>query len=179
MGLSSMLATFGNTLWFYFLPVYYANQFSATPYQTSVIYAAWIAVYSIGSSPAGALADRFGRKKIIVLSSFISTGSIFIFALSQNFLAAAIALPISGLGSAFFMVSNTLIAESVATGKRATAFGTFSALSTLAAAISPLIGGITVSRNGYLPLFLVGGILTVVAAAARTVYLKETIDHRS
>jgi MFS family permease len=176
MGLSSMLATFGNTLWFYFLPVYYANLFSATPYQISIIYAAWIAASAIGSSPAGALADRFGRKKIIVLSSFISTASIFIFAFSQNFLLAAIALPISGLGSAFFMVSNTLIAESVATGRRATAFGTFSALSTVAASISPLIGGITISRNGYFPLFLVGGILTLVAATARTVFLKETID---
>src|SRR5579872_2220073 len=154
MGLSSMLATFGNTLWFYFLPVYYANQFLASPYQISVIYAAWIAVSAIGSSPAGALADRFGRKKIIVLSSFISTASIFIFAFSQNFLLSAIALPISGLGSSFFLVSNTLIAESVRAEKRASAFGSFSALSTFAASFSPIIGGFTISKNGYFPLFL-------------------------
>jgi MFS family permease len=175
MGLSSMLATFGNTLWFYFLPVYYANQFRANSYQISAIYAAWIAISAFGSSPAGALADRFGRKKIIVLSSLISATSIFILAFSPDFLLAAIALPISGLGSSFFMVSNTLIAESVQTQRRGAAFGSFSTLSTLAAAFSPILGGITISKNGYFPLFLVGGILTLVAAAARVVYLKETL----
>jgi MFS family permease len=170
-----MLATFGNTLWFYFLPVYYANQFGANSYQISMIYAAWIAVSAFGSSPAGALADRFGRKKIIVLSSFISAASIFLLAFSPDLLLAAIALPISGLGSSFFMVSNTLIAESVQTTRRGAAFGSFSTLSTLAAAFSPILGGIAISKNGYFPLFLVGGILTLVAAAARVVYLKETL----
>ncbi|MDA4111520.1 MAG: MFS transporter [Thaumarchaeota archaeon] len=176
MGLTSMLATFGNTLWFYFLPVYYSNVFSASPSQISVIYAAWLTASAIGSSPAGALADSIGRKKIIVFSSFVSAAAIFVFAFSHNFILSAIAFPISGLGSSFFMVSNTLIAESVETRNRGSAFGIFSSLSTLAAAFSPIIGGIAISTNGYMPLFLVGGTLTLAAAVLRLFYLKETLQ---
>lgn len=102
MGLSSMVATFGNMLWFYFLPTYYSNEFSATPTEISLIYAVWLAVGALGSTPAGALADIFGRKNVIVLSSFVSSLSVFILALSHSFLVSAIALPISGLGSSFF-----------------------------------------------------------------------------
>ncbi len=174
MGLSSMIATFGNMLWFYFLPIYYASRFSASPTEISLIYAAWLAVGALGSTPAGALADIFGRKIVIVVSGFISAISIFILAFSQSFLLSAIALPISGLGSSFYLVSNTLIAESVEAGKRGSAFGYFSSMASFVAAFSPLIGGLTISNSGYLPLFLAGGCLTLVAAFFRTAYLTET-----
>lgn len=170
-----MIATFGNMLWFYFLPTYYSNEFSASPTEISIVYAAWLALGAVGSVPAGALADLYGRKPVVVLSSFISSLSIFIFAVSHNFLISAIALPISGLGSSFFLVSNTLIAESVGSEKRGSAFGYFSSLSGIAAAFSPLIGGVTISKDGYVPLFLVGGVLTLFAAILRTMYLEETL----
>ncbi|MGI0091762.1 MAG: MFS transporter [Nitrososphaerales archaeon] len=175
LGLSSMLATFGNTLWFYFLPVYYSDVFKASPLQISVIYSIWIAVVALGSSPAGALADTYGRKSVIVFSSLVSAVAIFIFAISNNFLLSAIALPISGLGSSFFLVSNTLVAESVETRRRGRAFGTFSTMSSIAAAFSPIIGGLTISNKGYFPLFVIGGGLTLVAALVRILYLKETL----
>jgi len=175
MGLSSMLATFGNTLWFYFLPVYYSQQFAASPFQISAIYAAWLAIVAFGSSPAGALADAYGRKNVIVFSSLISAFAIFVFAFSHNFLLSAIALPISGLGSSFFLVANTLVAESVDTKNRGTAFGKFSTMSGIAAAFSPILGGVAISDKGYTPLFLIGGFLTLVAAAMRILLIKETL----
>jgi len=172
-----MAATFGNMLWFYFLPAYYSTEFSASPTQISLIYAAWVAIGGLGSTPAGALADVIGRKSIIVISSFISAFSIFILAISHSFILSALALPISGLGSSFFLVSNTLIAESVRGSQRGSAFGYFSAMSSLAAAASPLLGGITIASRGYFPLFVIGGILTLAAALARMWFLKETLQY--
>lgn len=170
-----MLATFGNTLWFYFLPVYYSQAFSATPFQISVIYAAWLAVVAFGSAPAGALADTYGRKNVIVFSSLISAVAIFIFAFSNNFLISAIALPISGLGSSFFLVANTLVAESVGTERRGSAFGKYTTMSGIAAAFSPILGGLAISEKGYTPLFLIGASLTLVAALMRVLKLQETL----
>lgn len=72
-------------------------------------------------------------------------------------------------------MSNTLIAESVGTRTRASAFGYFSSLSSVAAAFSPLIGGVTIALNGYLPLFLMGGALTLFAAVFRAAFLQETL----
>ena len=175
MGTSSMIATFGNMLWFYFLPIFYSDKFRATAAQIGLVYAAWLAIGALGSAPAGALADAFGRKPIIILSSAISAVSIFIFAFSGEFWLSAFALPVSGLGSAFFMVSNTLVAESVQKNKRGTAFGTFSSLSAIAGAFSPLLGGITITDNGFFRLFAIGGILTLVALAVRVLFVKETL----
>ncbi|HMK83675.1 MAG TPA: MFS transporter, partial [Candidatus Bathyarchaeia archaeon] len=80
-----------------------------------------------------------------------------------------------GLGSAFFRVSNTLVAESTGYRKRGTAFGTYQALSSVAAASSPLIGGFTITRTGFFPLFIIAGVLTLIAAIARLALLKETL----
>lgn len=170
-----MLANFGNALWFYFLPIYYFEVFGASPVQITIIFAIWSAIAALGSAPAGALADAIGRKNVIVASSVISTFSILIFAFSTNFLISAIALPISGLGSSFFKVSNTLVAESVAVSRRGTAFGKYQALSGLAAALSPILGGITITTAGYFPLFLIGATFTLFAAICRFFLLTETL----
>ena len=175
MGLTSMLANFGNALWFYFLPIYYFEVFGANPVQITIIFAVWSAIAALGSAPAGALADSIGRKNVIVMSSIISTFSILMFAFSTNFLISAIALPISGLGSSFFKVSNTLVAESVAVTKRGAAFGKYQALSGLAAAISPILGGVTITTAGYFPLFLIGATFTLFAAICRFFLLTETL----
>lgn len=175
MGLSSMVATFGNTLWFYFLPVYYSQIYNAGPIEISAIYAVWLAIAALGSAPAGAIADAYGRKNVIVLSSLISAAAIFLFAVSNSLILAAIALPISGLGSSFFRVANTLVAESSETGRRGRAFGTYSMLASIAAAFSPILGGLAISNHGYLLLFTVGGFLTLIAALVRALYLKETL----
>ncbi len=175
MGLSSMVATFGNMLWFYFLPVYYTEAYHASPIEISGIYSVWLAIAALGSAPAGVLADAYGRKNIIILSSLISAAATYLFAFSNSFLLAAIALPIAGLGSSFFRVANTLVAESAETSRRGRAFGTYSMLSNIAAAFSPILGGLTISNHGYFVLFVVGGSLTLVAVVLRIVYLKETL----
>jgi|SRR5579875_272694 len=175
MGLTSMIANFGNTLWFYFLPIYYFEVFDASPVEITIVFAVWYTIAALGSAPAGALADSIGRKKVVVISSLISSGSIFVFAFSNSFIISAIALPLSGLGSAFFRVSNTLVAESVEASKRGSAFGKYQALSGTAAAISPIIGGITISANGYFPLFIIGATFTLFAALARMALLTETL----
>ncbi|MDG6907088.1 MAG: MFS transporter [Nitrososphaerota archaeon] len=175
MGLSSMVATFGNMLWFYFLPVYYTEAYHASPIEISGIYSVWLALAALGSAPAGVLADAYGRKNIIILSSLISAAASYLFAISNSFLLAAIALPIAGLGSSFFRVANTLVAESAETSRRGRAFGTYSMLSNIAAAFSPFLGGLTISNHGYFVLFVVGGSLTLAAVVLRIIYLKETL----
>ena len=175
MGLSSMVATFGNTLWFYFLPIYYTDIFGASPVLITIIYAIWSAIAALGSAPAGVLADRFGRKNVIVLSSAISAVSVFVFAFSSSFMLSALALALAGLGSSFFKVTNTLVAESTSFERRGTAFGTFQALQSVASAASPLIGGFTITSKGYFPLFITGALLTLFAAIARILLIRETL----
>jgi MFS family permease len=52
-------------------------------------------------------------------------------------------------------------------------------MSGIAAAFSPILGGITISQSGYAPLFLIGASLTLVAAFIRILFLKETLPKSS
>jgi MFS family permease len=177
MGLTGMVATFGNVLWFYFLPIYYENVFHLNPVDIGLVYALWLALTALGVAPAGALADTFGRKNIIVVSSFVSAISAFMFAFAKEFWVSALAFALQGLGQALFQVSNTLVAESIEKERRGTAFGSFMMLSQILAAFSPAIGGFILlsSNSNYFPLFFIGGALCLVAAVARFLLVKETL----
>ncbi|MGI0083491.1 MAG: MFS transporter [Nitrososphaerales archaeon] len=171
-----MVATFGNYLWFFFLPDYYHSNFGASSFAIGVIYGAWFLALGLGTAPAGALADIFGRKMIIVVSGLISSASIFILAFSSNFLLSAIAFPLSGLGSSFLQISYVLVAETVEKERRGVAFGTFQTFTYVLAAFSPVIGGLTVLKvTSLFPLFIVGASLTLLATIFRALFLKETL----
>src|SRR5579883_1537881 len=148
MGLTGMAATFGNVLWFYFLPIYYEGKFGLSSIEIGYIYALWLVLTAIGVAPAGALADTFGRKKIIVLSSLISAASAFLFAIAKQLWVAAFAFALQGVGQAFFQVSNTLVAESIEKQRRGTAFGSYMMFTQILAAFSPAIGGFILANSG-------------------------------
>lgn len=176
LGTSTMIATFGNFLWFYFLPDYYHTNFGASYSVIGVIYGAWFLALGLGTAPAGALADIFGRKIIVVVSGLISSASIFLLAFSNNFLLSAVAFPLSGLGTSFLQISYVLVAETVEKERRGVAFGTFQTFTYVMAAFSPVIGGLTILKGTSLfPLFIVGGSLTLLATLLRALFLKETL----
>ncbi len=177
MGLTGMAATFGNVLWFYFLPIYYEGKFGLSSIEIGYIYALWLVLTAIGVAPAGALGDTFGRKKIIVLSSLISAASAFLFAIAKQLWVAAFAFALQGVGQAFFQVSNTLVAESIEKQRRGTAFGSYMMFTQILAAFSPAIGGFILANSGsnYFPLFFSGGVLCLAAALARYFFIRETL----
>jgi MFS family permease len=177
LGTTTMLATFGNYLWFFFLPNYYASNFGTSPLVISIIYGAWFLAVGLGAAPAGALADIFGRKIIIVISGLVSSAGIFMLAFfSNNFLLSAIAFPLSGLGTSFVQVSYVLVAETVEKERRGVAFGTYQTFTYVASAFSPIIGGLATVANpsSLFLLFILGGGMTLLATAARAIFLKET-----
>ena len=174
-----MIATLGAYTWLYFLPNYYSNTFGASPHVIGLIYTAWLVMIGLGAAPAGILADKYGRKRIVVLSGLISAIGVFMLTFSRSFLLAAIAFPITGLGTSFLSISNVMIAESVDPKKRGSAFGNFQALTYLLPSISPILGGYslsTSSTNFYLLLF-VGGSLALFSTLIRALYSKETLPH--
>lgn len=180
LGTTTMVATFGNYLWFFFLPIYYQINFGASASEIGLVYGAWFLAVSLGTAPAGWLADKIGRKKVIVISGLISSSSILLLAFTMNFLVAAIAYPLSGVGTSFIQISNVMVAETVEKERRGVAFGTFQTFAYVAAAFSPLIGGATLLKsNSFFPLFVLGASLTLFATVLRWLFLKETLGPES
>ena len=166
-----MVATFGNYLWFFFLPLYYESRFGASPLQLSVVYGAWLLAVGVGIAPAGALADIIGRKPVIVTSGLITSSAAFILAFSNNFVLAAFALPLTGFGSSFLQMSYVMVGESVESGRRGVAYGTYQTFANIMAAFSPFAGGLTIFRSAsYFQVFVIGGSLTLVATVLRALF---------
>jgi MFS family permease len=178
LGTASMIATFGSTTWFFFLPIYYTTKFDVSALTISIIYAAWLAATALGPSSAGKLADIYGRKVIVVASGLISGGATFLLAFSSgNFLLSATAFPLAGFGTSFLGISRVMVAESVVANRRGVAFGTYQTFTYLMSALSPIVGGITiVTTSSYFDLFIFGGILVIIGTLIRALFLKETLS---
>ena len=76
--------------------------------------------------PGGILADRIGRKKVMLLSSIIGIGSPIIYILATNWTHIAPALILSSTSSLARPAYNALIAESLPPEKRGSGFASIS-----------------------------------------------------
>jgi MFS family permease len=178
LGISSMIATFGAYAWTFFLPLYFSRVFNASAPEIGLVYTAWVLLIGIGAAPAGALADKYGRKNMVVLGSTISSIGVFLLAFSHNFSLDAFAFPLTGLGTSFLSVQNVMIAESVPEKKRGSAFGNFLTLTYALRIFSPLIGGflLNISQSYFFVLFILGGSLALFSTFLRLFLARETLS---
>jgi len=123
--------------------------------------------------PAGLLADKFGRKPIIVASGLVSLLSVFIFAFSEDAVSASVAYIL--FNSTFFMpAARAMLIESVPKEKRGTAVGAFFSIAPSLAVFGPIVGGALSERYGFKPLFWIGFCLHLATIITRVLLLRET-----
>jgi MFS family permease len=177
LGISSMVATFGAYTWTYFLPLYFSRIFNASAPEIGLAYTVWVLMIAVGAAPAGALADKYGRKIIVVLAGVISSLGVFLLAFSHSFALDTVAFSLTGLGTSFLSVQNVMIAESVHEKKRGRAFGNFLTLTYALRSFSPFIGGFLLnnSQSYFSLLFIFGGSLVVLSTLLRLFFARETL----
>ncbi|NUK32530.1 MFS transporter [Streptomyces lunaelactis] len=89
-----------------------------------------------------ALGDRFGRRKLFIVGLAIFTGASAAAALAPDIDALVAARAVQGVGAAVMMpLTLTLLTAAVPAARRGAALGIFSAVTGLAVASGPLIGG--------------------------------------
>lgn len=174
LGLSSALGSFGNLLWFFFLPIIFESQ-GLSPIGIGTVYSI-AALVSVGIQiPAGAiLVDRWGRKRTIVLGGLLSTISVAAIGLSSNLLTTVTAYIVWALAARFTgLARNALIMDSAPQQRRASGFGAFLQLAGLAATASPLIGSLFLLRNEQYVIFVASALLTLGSTLVRATLLRE------
>jgi MFS family permease len=135
-------------------------------------------IYSLVSTPAGALSDRIGRKRLIVGGWLVYAAIYFGFALAQAAWQAWLLYAAYGLyyGLAYG-TANALVADLVPVECRGTAYGTYHAVIGILAFPASLIAGLlwqgAGAWEGFGPSapFLFGGILASLAALLMIVWL--------
>lgn len=124
----------------------------------------------------GHLSDRYGRKKIIVLSNAISTVSLLpLYWVGVGAWPIAIVCLIGmNFGWSFYRpVGSAIVADSLPKEKRATAFSTMATIAFWGGVIGPILGGYLTLEGNYSVAFLYASLILFVMTFLRQLLLRE------
>jgi EmrB/QacA subfamily drug resistance transporter len=120
---------------------------------------------------AGSLADLFGRRRVYLIGLTVFTVASGLCGASGDILLLQLARGLQGVGGAImFSVSLALLADAFRGKERGTAFGVFGAVTGVAVAVGPLLGGALTSGLSWRWIFFVNlpvGVAAFALTAAR------------
>lgn len=122
----------------------------------------------------GALSDRFGRRRVLLLAVFGFSIDYFLMAAAPTLLWLFIARFLSGIFGATYAAANAGIVDITAPEMRARNFGLAGAAVGVGLIFGPAIGGLLGDINMRLP-FLAAGLLTMALLIAGIFLLPETL----
>ena len=129
----------------------------------------------LASYPAGALADRRGRKAVIVPTTIVSGVSMALFGLSDTYLIFVLAAILWGISSTVAGSAPTAYAaDSAPPGMNAAAIGTYRAAGDAGYVIGPFALGAIVDFHGAMPALMVAAVAMTLSGIAFALYAPET-----
>ncbi|RMI35745.1 MFS transporter [Nocardia stercoris] len=126
----------------------------------------------------GSLGDRFGRKKVMVAGLVVFCAGSVVAALAQNVTALVVGRAVMGVGAAgsepgTLSVLRHLYPDRAA---RAKALGLWAAVSGLALALGPVLGGLLLDSFGWRSVFWFNLAFGVVVLAATALFVPDSSD---
>jgi MFS family permease len=175
LALSLFLWGIGEGLFFYLQPVYLA-ELGADAVQVGVILGLAGAAMAFVHIPAGLLADRFGRKTLLVAAWFIGTISTLLMFLAVGLRLFVVAL--IGYSLTAFVMSPLSSYVTTARGSWSTgrALTTISASFNAGSVVGPLAGGLLASQVGIRPLFGVAAALFLASTVLIVVLRSQPLE---
>ncbi|CAL5228622.1 g11787 [Coccomyxa viridis] len=139
-----------------------------------------ISVYAIArlmmNLPAGILADRYGRKPLLVWGPLITAFGMIGCGMSRNFTQLLAWRWVTGVGSALQMSGSQLyLADISLSSNRARTLGTNQAASLLGGLVGPALGGLLADMSGLRAPFTLTGCAALMAAIYGAIRLPETM----
>jgi EmrB/QacA subfamily drug resistance transporter len=123
----------------------------------------------------GSLADLFGRRKLFVIGLVIFSISSLLSGLAQSPLWLNLARGAQGIGgAAMFATSLALLGNAFQGRERGVAFGAWGAITGVAVAVGPVVGGALTSGISWRWIFLVNVPIGVVAIALSMMRVEES-----
>jgi EmrB/QacA subfamily drug resistance transporter len=130
----------------------------------------------------GSLADLFGRRRLFVAGLVVFSASSLLCGLATDPLFLILARGLQGVGgAAMFATSLALLATSFQGRERGTAFAVWGAVTGIAVAIGPVLGGALTSGLTWRSIFLVNvpiGVVTIVISLTKVEESRERQAHR-
>jgi MFS family permease len=171
---STFIDRLGGSLIFPFLSLYVIQKFDVGMTQVGLIFGLWSISSLVGSMIGGALADRFGRKAIIIfgLLSSAFTGILmgFVTEIRGFYILALVSGIFSDIGHP---AQQAMVADLLPGDQRAEGFGIIRVVQNLAITIGPAIGGILAGIS-YLLLFILDAAASTITAVIFLTAIPET-----
>jgi MFS family permease len=130
--------------------------------------------------PGGVLADRIGRKKVIVLGTMLRIVGPFILFLAPTWQWILPGVVINAVASFYMPAFNAIIADSLPHEKRGTAFGAYRMVTNTPNILMPIISGIYIDALGIAKGVRIGLLMYIAASTLamllRAFFLRETLN---
>jgi len=164
----------GNTLLMPFFALYVTQKFHVGMTQAGILLATNSVAGMVGSTIGGAMADRFGRRGIILFGLIVSALSgLTLGFVNKFYFFYGLSVFVGLLSSAAYPAHNAMIADILPAEKRAEGFGMMRVISNFAWIIGPTIGGFLAAYN-FLYLFLSDALISTITALLVFRLLPET-----
>jgi len=173
-----VLATFidrlGGSLLFPFFSIYLIERFGVGVTQVGILFALFSGGSLIGSTIGGALADKFGRRSILLLGLISSgIGSILMGLVDNLYIFFIIAAFLGVLGDLGRPARQAMVVDLLPRDKQAEGFGLLRVFVNLSATIGPMLGGILASQS-YMLLFIGDAVSSLITALIVFIVIPET-----
>lgn len=141
---------------------------------TGVVTTVWAVMQFLAMPVLGALSDRFGRRPVVLYSTFGLALSFALVAMSRSLAWLVAARVVSGVASANVSTASAYIADVTPPERRAQAFGMLSAAFGLGFILGPVVGGLLGDSNPRLP-FWVAAVLCLTNFCYGVFVLPESL----
>lgn len=161
---------------------FYGQVFDATPAKIALLFAAYSFGNVFGEIFWGRKSDVWGRRKVLVLTTFVAGLTYVAFAWAPSFWIAVGIRVISGFFSGTLSVAQSFIADVSTPERRAKTMGFFGAAFSLGFAFGPVLGGLLAGGAGDAAAFrvpiLAAGALSVFASTWCFLVLRDAVPPR-
>ncbi|TSE00628.1 MFS transporter [Skermania sp. ID1734] len=153
------------------------NQFDATLSGLQWVIDAYALTLAAFLLTSGTIADQIGRRKVFAAGLVIFTCASLLCGLSTGVTMLALARALQGVGGAImFATSLALLAQAFPPKERGVAFGVFGAVTGVAVAVGPVLGGALTSWLSWRWIFFVNLPIGIVALAVTLLRVRESRD---
>ena len=171
-----VLLSFGNNMVHKFDGLYF-KALGATDVWLGYMGAITFGMMALLQIPGGHVADTFGRKKVIVVFTFVMAFSMLIFAFAPSWQYILIGLIIANVSLLYQPALFSIVMDSLPSNRRAEGFAVTN-LSSLPALFAPIVGGALIYYFGLVPGMRLGYFILFIlslSAAFLRFFLKETV----
>ena len=164
----------GGFMLYPFFALYLTQKYNIGMSTVGILFAIFSISGMVGSALGGALADRMGRKVVIIISLILSSLSALGMGLAPTLgIFIAVVAIVGTLSSIGHPAHEAVVADLLPPEKRAEGYGIIRIIFNLAVIIAPPIAGLLIARS-YLTLFIVDAAISLISAAIVIFALPET-----